>query len=357
MFPIKRTLSWMIACTPLLGAEPIDLKQIHLQEGYRIELYSGSVPGARSMTRSPSGTVYVGTRREGVVYALPDRDRNYKPDEVITIAEKLQEPNGVAFRDGSLYVAERSRIVRFDRIEERLKNPLKPFVLRDDFPTDREHGWKFIAFGPDGWLYIPVGAPCNVCESEDPIYASITRMSVDGKKREIYARGIRNTVGFDWHPETRELWFTDNGRDMMGDDLPPDELNRAPRAGIHFGYPYCHGNALADTDVRSTKSCADFVNPAAILGPHVAALGMRFYKGSVLIAEHGSWNRSKPIGYRLTRVPFKDGKPAGYEVFAEGWRTPKGKVWGRPVDILVLPDDSFLVSDDKAGAIYRVVPL
>lgn len=338
-------------------AREFDPKTIHLADGYRIELYSGAVPGARSMVRSPSGTIYVGTRNEGVVYALPDRDGNYRPDEVITVAEGLTEPNGVAWRESSLYVAERSRILRFDRIEERLKNPLKPFVLRDDLPTERDHGWRYMRFGPDGWLYVAIGAPCNVCESEAPIYASITRYSVDGKIREVYARGIRNSVGFDWDPRTLQLWFTDNGRDNMGDDLPPDELNHAPQRGMNFGYPYCHGNGLKDIDLPSTRSCDDFAPPAALLGPHVAALGMRFYKGDVLIAEHGSWNRRKPIGYRLTRIPFKNGKPSGYEVFADGWRTDNGKVWGRPVDLLVLPDNSILVSDDKAGAIYRIVPL
>ncbi len=252
--------------------------------------------------------------------------------------------------------------MRFDAIEERLDAPPAPVVLRDDLPTDGHHGWKFIAFGPDGKLYVPVGAPCNVCAREDPRYASILRLNADGLQLEVFATGIRNTVGFDWHPGSKALWFTDNGRDMLGDDIPPDELNCAPEAGLHFGFPYCHGGDLPDPEFGSARPCSAFVAPAQRLGPHVAALGMRFYtgtqfpapyRGDIFIAEHGSWNRSIPIGYRVTRVRMDGSRPIAYEVFATGWLDGRD-VRGRPVDLLLLPDGSLLVSDDHEGAIYRI---
>ncbi len=311
------------------------------------------------MTLAPGGTLFVGTR-EGEVHAVR-RGTAEKGGEVVTIARGLRTPNGVAVREGALYVAEISRILRFDGIEARLADPPKPTVVRDDFPTDRHHGWKFIAFGPDGWLYVPVGAPCNICESK-PVYAAIHRMKPDGSALELFASGIRNTVGFDWDPRTKELWFTDNGRDWLGDDMPPDELDHAPRPGMHFGYPYCHGNGISDPMFGKKRPCTDFTPPARILGPHVAALGMRFYTGEmfpaeyrnqIFIAEHGSWNRSTKIGYRVSLVRLRDGKAVSYETFADGW-LHDGKVWGRPVDVLVTPDGALLVSDDHAGAIYRI---
>jgi glucose/arabinose dehydrogenase len=273
-------------------------------------------------------------------------------------------PSGLAWRDGSLYVAAVSRVLRFDGIDGRLENPPKPVVVADGFPKDRHHGWKFIAFGPDGLLYVPVGAPCNICnkEKENPIYATITRLKPDGSGREIFARGIRNTVGFDWHPQTRELWLTENGRDMMGNDRPPDELLHAPRQGLHFGYPFCHGKSTKDPELGG-RPCSQFTPPAIELGPHVAAIGMRFYTGSmfpseyhnrIFIAEHGSWNRDDPIGYRVTMVTLDGDKAVSYEPFAEGWLRRNGNAWGRPADVLVMPDGALLVSDDEAGAIYRI---
>ena len=333
-----------------------DLRHIRLPAGYAISLYSDDVPGARSLALGPKGTVFVGSRRPGRVYALTDADGDGKAETVRAVAKGLNQPNGVAFKDGALYVAEISRVLRFPDVEASLASGRKPDyeVVADDLPKDRAHGWKFIAFGPDGKLYVPVGAPCNICLSEDPRYAAILRMDPATGRSEVYASGVRNTVGFAWHPTTQELWFTDNGRDWLGDDAPPDELNRAPKEGLHFGYPFCHGGVIPDPEFGAEKPCRAFTPPARALGPHVAALGMRFYRGDVYIAEHGSWNRSQPIGYRVMRVPLKDGKPAGYEVFAEGW-LHKGRVWGRPVDLLELPDGSLLVSDDEAGAVYRIV--
>ena len=342
-------------------ATSLPLHTLRLPPGFKIEVWSDQLPGARSMALSPNGVLYVGTR-DDVVYAAVDRDGDHRAERVHVIARGLRMPNGVAWRDGALYVAEVYRVLRYDGIDARLESPPEPVVLRDDYPRGRHHGWKFIAFGPDGWLYVPVGMPCNICESEDPIHATITRMSPDGSKREIYAHGIRNTVGFDWHPQTKELWFTENGRDLLGDDVPPDELNRAPRPGLHFGYPYCHGRDISDPEFGHKRPCSELTPPARELGPHVASIGMRFYRGAmfpaeyrgqILIAEHGSWNRSTPIGYRVTRVKLDGDRAVEYEPFVEGW-LQGGDEWGRPADVQEMPDGSLLVSDDGAGAVYRV---
>jgi glucose/arabinose dehydrogenase len=352
-----------VSLFPRIGmAAPAAVPGITVPPGFAIRMFAAGVPGARSLALGSSGTVFVGTRGAGKVYALEDKNGDHQADRVVVVAQGLNSPNGVAFRGGSLYVAEVSRLLRFDAIESRLDDPPEPVVLRDDLPDDRHHGWKFIAFGPDGKLYVPVGAPCNVCERRDPRYASILRLDPDGSQLEVFAAGVRNTVGFDWHPESKVLWFTDNGRDMLGDDMPPDELNRAPRAGLHFGFPYCHGGDIPDPEFGAARACSSFVPPAQRLGPHVAALGMRFYtgtqfpaayRGDVFIAEHGSWNRSVPIGYRVTRVRMDGERPTGYEVFASGWLDGRN-VRGRPVDLLLLPDGSLLVSDDDAGAVYRI---
>jgi glucose/arabinose dehydrogenase len=337
------------------GALP--LEKIRLPPGFEIRLYA-RVPNARSMTMSPGRTLFVGNRQGDEVFAV--RDAPGGGADVVRIAHGLNMPNGVAFRDGALYVAEVHRLLRYDGIETRLSNPPPPVVVRE-FPRDRHHGWKFIAFGPDGLLYVPVGAPCNICQPE-PMYGAIHRMRPDGSAFETFARGIRNTVGFAWHPDTRELWFTDNGRDMLGDDVPPDELNHAPRAGMDFGYPSCHGRNIPDPDFGRRRPCSATTPPALELGPHVASLGMRFYTGrmfpekyrkGIFIAEHGSWNRSRKIGYRVMFVPLVNGQPAKYEVFAEGWLQGES-AWGRPVDVLVAQDGALLVSDDEAGAIYRI---
>lgn len=340
----------------------LPLQSIKLPPGFKIEVYMGNIPDARSMVLSPKGILFVGNRSGDKVYAVVDRNNDQKGDELYIIASGLNMPNGVAFRNGSLYVAEVNRILRFDNIEENLKNPPKPVVVNDSYPTDRWHGWKFIAFGPDDKLYVPVGAPCNVCERKDERYSSITRMNPDGSGVEVFSHGVRNTVGFTWHPQTKELWFTDNGRDMLGDDIPPDELNHAPRKGMHFGFPYVHGKAILDPEYGRNRKPEEFTPPAMELGPHVAALGVKFYTGTmfpeeyrnqIFIAEHGSWNRSTPIGYRVTLVRVKGNNAVSYEVFAEDWLQGR-EAWGRPVDLLVMPDGAMLVSDDKAGVIYRI---
>ena len=350
------------SCTSNGSSAKLPLDKIKLPPGFKISVYAENVSGARSMSLSPTGTLFVGTRGEGNVYAFRDTNGDYRADQVHTIASGLEMPNGVAFKDGSLYVAEVNRVLRFDNIESKLTNPPKPAVVNDNFPGDRHHGWKFIRFSPDGHLYVPVGAPCNICERKDSRYASIMRMKPDGTGLEVFASGIRNTVGFDWHPLRKELWFTDNGRDWLGDNMPPDELNYAPKKGMHFGFPYCHGQGISDPEYGNNHKCGEFTPAAIELGPHVAALGMRFYTGDmfpkeyqnqIFIAEHGSWNRKNPIGYRITSVRLENNQPVKYETFAEGW-LQNGEVWGRPVDVLVMPDGSLLVSDDYANAIYRI---
>ncbi|MEO1435544.1 MAG: PQQ-dependent sugar dehydrogenase [Bacteroidota bacterium] len=344
------------------GDKDIQLDKIRLPEGFQISLYAEEVDNARSMAWSPNGILYVGNRGGDKVYALVDTDKDFKVDAKYTVAEGLNMPNGVAWRDGDLYIAEVSRISKLENIDEHLDNPPSPVTINDTYPSDKHHGWKFIAFGPDNKLYVPVGAPCNICEKEDERYASITRMDPDGSNVEVFVHGVRNTVGFTWHPETQEMWFTDNGRDWLGDDLPACELNHAPKQGMHFGFPYCHQGDTPDPKFGDGKSCADFTAPAQNLGPHVAALGVEFgtgdqfpeqYQSYALIAEHGSWNRSERIGYRVTMVKIEDNKGVSYEPFAEGW-LQDGKPWGRPVDLEFLPDGSMLVSDDFADAIYRI---
>jgi glucose/arabinose dehydrogenase len=346
------------------ASEGLPLSSIKLPKGFSISVFA-EVDNARSMAISPSGTIFVGNRDGDKVYAVKDVDGDGKADKKWVIASKLNMPNGVAFKDGNLYVAEVSRIHKFANIESKLDAPGNSQVIYDKYPTETHHGWKYIAFGPDGKLYVPVGAPCNICESKDKVYASITRMNEDGTGLEVFASGVRNTVGFTWHPVTKNIWFTDNGRDMLGDDIPPCELNTATAADQHFGYPYCHGGTIKDPEFGDKRPCSDFVKPAQNLGAHVAPLGLKFYSGKmfpaeyqnqILLAEHGSWNRSKKNGYKLSLVKVDaSGKSIGYTPFATGWLDEASqKVWGRPVDVLILKDGSMLVSDDQANVIYRI---
>ncbi|MDE1183618.1 MAG: sorbosone dehydrogenase family protein [Paraburkholderia sp.] len=344
---------------PVLAALPVD--RIKLPPGFRIDVLSDAVPSAREMALSPKGILYIGST-DGHVYALELRDNRVIARHVI--ASGLEMPAGVAWRDGALYVSAASKIIRFDAIDTHLNDPPKPVTINGSLPTETHHGWKFIAFGPDGKLYVPQGAPCNICLPDRDRYAMLGRMNADGSQYETIARGIRNTVGFAWHPTTHELWFTDNGRDLLGDDVPDDELNRASKPGMDFGYPFCHAGNVPDPEYGKNHPCSAFTPPVAKLGAHVAALGMRFYTGamfpptyrdSIFIAEHGSWNRSKKSGYRVVRITVNpDGSGAQQDVFAEGWLMPDQSVWGRPADVLPMPDGSLLISDDYAGAIYRV---
>ena len=356
--PILRRLA-IIALLSLqaFAADAIELDDIQLPPGFAIEVYA-DVPNARSFALGDNGTVFVSTRRGTAVYAVvahSDRD-----SEVIKLLDDLKSPNGIAFFEGDLYVAETSRVNRYSSIESSLHSSPKAEVLNIKLPRESHHGWRYIGFGPDEKLYISVGAPCNVCNRDG--FGEILRMNSDGSGREVFAEGIRNSVGFTWHPDTGELWFTDNGRDNLGDNSPPDELNHATAAGQHFGFPYCHGGDILDPNFGKGTDCADFVPPAQRLGPHVAALGVKFYtgtmfpekyRGQIFIAEHGSWNRSKKIGYQISLVTLEQGVPVSYEPFAVGWLQGQS-VSGRPVDLLQLADGSLLVSDDGAGKIYRI---
>ena len=332
------------------------LEDIELPPGFTIEEYA-SVPNARSLALGDNGTVFVSNRRGQSVYAVIAEGGGTRTIELLS---GLSTPNGITFHDGDLYIAETARVTRYPDIEANLHDAPDAEILDIELPSKRHHGWRYIGFGPDDMLYISIGAPCNICEEDG--FGQIIRMNADGSGREIYAEGIRNSVGFTWHPETGDLWFTDNGRDMLGDDLPPDELNRASQQGQHFGYPYCHAGDLLDPEFGPGEDCTDYSAPAQKLGPHVASLGVKFYtgelfpekyRGRIFIAEHGSWNRSKKIGYRITMVQLEDGVPASYEPFATGWLQGE-LVSGRPVDLLVLADGSMLVSDDQAGKIYRI---
>lgn len=351
----------LLAAVPLAcSGERVQLDTLSAPVGFRIAVYAEPVAGARSLALGDGGTVFVGSRGAGRVYALVDADGDENAERIVVIAEGLNSPNGVAFRGGDLYVAEIDRILRFTDIESRLDDPPEAEVVTDGYPSDTHHGWKFIAFGPDGALYVPIGAPCNICDEDG--YARITRIDPETGAIEPFAFGVRNTVGFDWHPGTGDLWFTDNGRDWLGDDAPPDELNRAPGPGLHFGYPFCHGGTIQDPEFTG-RDCDEFVPPAQPLGAHVAGLGIRFYTGAmfperyrnrIFIAEHGSWNRSSKVGYRITTVTVDGNRATGYDPFIEGWLLPGGDAWGRPVDVLVMPDGALLISDDRAGAVYRV---
>lgn len=353
---MKRLAIWLMMLPLAACAAELPLEDIKLPQGFRIELLA-RVPNAREMAWGTRGTLFVGSFSRGEVYALRPGSR-----EPLVVARGLTNPIGVAFRNGALYVSAVSRILRYDDIESRLDAPPRPVEIRNDLPTETWHGAKFIAFGPDGRLYVPVGFPCNVCERDPRRYGGIFRMQPDGSGFELYATGIRNSVGFDWNPQTGTLWFTNNGRDMMGDDVPPDTLNRASRPGMNFGFPYCHAGDIPDPEFGRKRACSEFSKPAAKLGAHVAPLGMRFYTGTqfppayrnqIFIAEHGSWNRSQKVGYRVTLVTLKGDEAVSYEPFATGWLQGE-RAWGRPADVLVAPDGALLVSDDLAGAIYRI---
>jgi glucose/arabinose dehydrogenase len=355
-------LTAIAGCANQIHAGPLPLEQIKLPPGFAISIFARDVPNARGMALGKNGTVFVGTQGKGNLYAVVDGDGDHQADEVYTIARGLHMPVGVAYTDGALYVSAVDRILRFDDIEQHLKDPPVPVVVTDRLPKDTTHGWKYIAFGPDQKLYVAVGVPCNICEPAPDRHALIGRLNRDGTGYEIVARGIRNSVGFDWDPRTQALWFTDNGRDWLGDNQPPDELNHAPTTGMHFGFPYCHGSAVRDPEYGAKRPCSDFTPPALNLDPHVAALGMRFYTGhmfpaeyrhQIFIAEHGSWNRSEKIGYRITLASRDREGQLRYSIFAEGWLQGT-EAWGRPVDILVMPDGALLVSDDLAGVIYRI---
>ena len=343
-----------------LPADEIPVSKLKVPPGFKVELWASGMPNGRSMTESPSGVVYVGTRFTGNVYAVVTRDGKR---EVKTIAKGLHRPNGVAFANGSLYVAELSRIIRYDNIEANFDNPPAPVVVFDALPKDEPHGWKFLTLSPDGqYLYFQIGTPANIVV---PPYthAAIVRLNLKTNILEYVATGVRNSVGMDFQKGTKELWFTNNGRDWADENLPNDTLNRLAHKGMNFGYPFCHQGDFLDPEFGKGRSCDEFDKPEMKLGAHVAALGMRFYngnmfpaeyKGNIFIAEHGSWNKTKKSGYQVVRVVLDaKNKPVKLEPFMTGWLEGES-FWGRPVDVQVLKDGSMLVSDDETGAIFRV---
>lgn len=368
MFFIKIMLSGLLLFNAGLafsqsGRHQDVIKQLQLPPGFRISIFADDVPNARSLALGGNGTVFVGTLDQGYVYAVQDTNRDGIADKRYVIDRDLNMPNGVAYKDGALYVAEVNRIIRFDNIIQHLDNPPRPVTIYNKLPSDKHHGWKYLRFGPDNKLYTAVGAPCNICNPPKEIYASLGRLNPDGTGAEIIARGIRNTVGFDWEPVSKALYFTDNGRDYMGDDIPPEEINKWTVKGQHFGFPYCHGGDIPDPEFAGDRECKEFTPPVWKIKAHMAALGMRFYKGKqfpaafknqLFVAEHGSWNRTKPQGYRVALIKFSRGKPVLEQPFVSGWLTKADKVLGRPVDVLEMPDGSLLISDDKLGVIYRV---
>lgn len=361
------------AATAQQAASP--LSTLTLPAGFSADVFAEKVENARTMVRGPQGTIFVGSRTAGKVHAVIDRDGDFKADRVVVIASGLNQPNGLAMRNGALYVSTAGQLLRFDDIETQLDAPPKPVTVSNDLPNPKAgHTWKFIAFGPDELLYMSVGAPCNVCLSP-PLVSAIVRMKPDGSEMEVFAEGVRNSVGFDWHPVTGELWFTDNGRDMLGDDVPGDELNVAPKAGLHFGFPYCHQGDVTDPEFGTQRACSTTEAPAQRLDAHVAAIGFTFYTGDMfpstfknaaIIAEHGSWNRTPPSGYRVMVARTDGRRVTSYEPLVEGflpgmkdgtapggWAAGKA-AQGRPADVLQLPDGSLLVSDDSGNRLIRI---
>ncbi|MGH6711478.1 MAG: PQQ-dependent sugar dehydrogenase [Bradyrhizobium sp.] len=349
-----------VAPPPLAAApDKLPIAKLKLPPGFNIEVYASGIANARSLIEGDKGTVFVGSRLLKNVTAIINKDGKRS---VKVIASDLYRPNGVAFKNGTLYIAELSKISKIEKIEDNLDNPPKPTVIYDNLPKDEAHGWKFIGIGPDNKLYIPVGQPGNNVLHSDA-HGQIRRINLDGSGAEVIARGVRNTVGFDWNPETKQLYFTDNGRDWMSEDVPEDELNRVTKVGEHFGAPYCLQGNIVDPEFGWGKSCSEFTAPVALLGPHSAALGMRFYTGSmfpkayknaIILARHGSWNRSKKVGGDLMVVKLnKDGSVKSTEPFLTGF-LEDNKYIGRPVDVLQLKDGSLLVSDDWNGAVYRI---
>jgi len=343
------------------AADKLPVSKLKLPPGFKAEVWASGILDARGLRQGDKGTVFVSSLFvAGKIYAVQDKGGKR---EVKTIAEKLFLPNGIEFHKGSLFVATPKDITRYDNIEANLDNPPKPVMVYDQLPGDVPHGWKFIKIGPDGKLYVPVGAPCNICMPDEK-HAQIRRMNLDGTGEEVVARGVRNTVGFDWDPKTGDLWFTDNGRDWLSEDLPNDELNHVTQTGKqHFGFPYCHQGDFADPEFGWGKSCSDYTKPAMLTGPHAGTLGMRFYtgkmfpkkyQGAMFIARHGPWNRTKKYAADVI-VAWPDGKGgiAKSEPFMTGL-VANNEYLGRPVDVMVMKDGSMLVSDDHNGAIYRI---
>lgn len=342
-------------------AQALPLEQLQLPPGYQIQV-AAEVPNARQMAFSPEGILYVGTRRDGRIFALQDLDGDQRYETRHTLMSDRRMPNGIAWSNGDLYVAELTQLVRLPNVDTHLSTPPAPEPVLTGLPDITHHGWKYLKQGPDGAFYFTLGAPCNVCLESDPRFASIMRFDPNTEEAKPWAQGVRNSVGFAWHPKDQSLWFTDNGRDHLGDDQPDDELNRAERGGLHFGFPFRHARDVIDPEFGAGTETLKTQTPVALLGAHVAALGISFYTANqfpdtpettLFLAQHGSWNRSSKVGYRVMRIETEGDQVSSVEPFVTGWLQGQ-KAWGRPVDVLVEPDGDLLISDDQAGVIYRV---
>ena len=344
-------------------ASEIPVGKLKAPAGFKVELWASGLPGGRAMALSEDAKkVYVGTRAIGRVYEVSDEGGKRS---VRVVADKLTQPAGVAYKDGALYVFAIDKVLKFDGIAGNPNVQPQDLTEKFDLPKEQHHNWKYVAFGPDGKLYVPFGAPCNICEPPKE-YAQIRRYNPDGSGKEVVAMGVRNSVGFDWHPRTKELWFTDHGRDWMGDNAPSDELNRLAKPGANFGFPYCHAKGTVDVDFKKKDACKGVTMPVALMGPHAAAMGVKFYTGkmfpkqyqnTMFIARKGSWNRSKPNGFDVVNVRAgADGKGAKITPFLTGFNESKDsyKFWGRPAYVAQMPDGALLVSDEQVGAIYRI---
>jgi len=358
---LKFILLFVAAMVAQIAHAQAQASLLELPPGFKAEIYADGVENARQLVRGDKGTVFAGSRRAGKLWALTDANGDQRAEQVRLIANKLEMPSGIEFRDGALYVAAVGRILRYDNIESLLDTPPEPVVVTDALPDKTYHGWKYLRFGPDDKLYVPVGVPCNNCEEAG--FGEIRRMNADGSGMETFAKGVRHSVGLTFHPETGHLWFTENGKDLMGDDIPADELNHAPQAGMHFGAPYCHQGDLLDNEFGHGKSCDDYTPPTAKLVAHGAALGLAFYTGAMFppeyknrlfIVQHGSWDRAQKVGYQILALEvLPDGKVVNETIFASGWKQGE-EVLGRPSDVLVMPDGALLVADDRANVIYRI---
>ncbi len=350
---MKTILSYFLF-TICFAKSNLPLEKIKLPPGFKIEVLADGLTNARQMALSPKGILYVASMEAGNLYAIKNK-------KTYLIGEKYELPVGVVYHKGDLYFSAVSKILKIKNIDAHIEKPIKPEVIYDKLPSSNAHSWKYLAIGPDNKLYLAIGAPCNICEVKDP-NGTLARMNLDGSGFEIIARGVRNSVGFTWSPDDHKLYFTDNGRDMMGEDTPPCEVNRLDKIGENFGFPYCHGGTVADPEFKS-KPCSEFKAPVQALDAHVAPLGLKFYTGKkfpveyrkLFIAEHGSWNRTKKSGYKILMLDIKDGKVIAQKDFATGWLDEKTQdVFGRPVDLLETPEGDLLVSDDHAHVVYKI---
>ena len=335
------------------------LEEIKLPRGFKIEVFASGLSSPRFMAFSPDGVLFATIINDGEVIALPDKDNNGKADRTVTFVEGLSTPHGIDFHKGYLYIGETNQIVRF-KYHGLDSEPGEKEIVVPNLPTGG-HATRTVRFGPDGRMYVSIGSSCNVCIEKDERRAAILQFSPEGSGGKIFASGLRNSVGITWSPETKEMWATDNGRDWLGNDLPPEEINIVKQGG-NYGWPYCYGDGIPDPKYGNPEFCTQTIRPAFKMQAHSAPLGLTFYtgklfppeyRGDLFVAFHGSWNRTDPTGYKVVRIKIKEGVPEQIEDFASGWLQGL-RAWGRPVDVIVGPDGSLYVSDDRGGIVYRI---